>query len=302
MSNTLKFAAQHTRRISVIGALVVALLVLLLNYATENGGHAYSRIVRFKSDLKDKGSIVAVINTPKMGTGGLCHNFIQSWRCKNGLENTSYLTYNCPNERIVVRAHQIKGAMQAVQNHRRRHPDGKCLIVTAIRSPEPWLPSLYVQRQRLCNNISMTKEEMLQDYKQWLGSVKNVSQAFESCLPELLKEFNGGSLVEQAEIMDRNNGYSMVESTSDDSVFAGCELLFLRMEQNDRWPEIIKMMVPENKFHRGESRAAQCPKLADHIKMLQEYELTKEEKMAIYTNGGASVADWFDAYEYINGE
>eukprot|EP00555_Chaetoceros_dichaeta_P009796 CAMPEP_0198255822 /NCGR_PEP_ID=MMETSP1447-20131203/5877_1 /TAXON_ID=420782 /ORGANISM="Chaetoceros dichaeta, Strain CCMP1751" /LENGTH=165 /DNA_ID=CAMNT_0043942303 /DNA_START=339 /DNA_END=836 /DNA_ORIENTATION=+ len=145
----------------------------------------------------------------------------------------------------------------------------------------------------------MTKEEMLQDYKQWLSVVNNVVTAFEDCLPGLLQEFNGGSLVEQAKVMDHNNGYSILESASSDSVFAGCELLFLRMEQHDRWPEIIETMIPGNEFYEGESRATQCPELADHIMMLQEYELTNEEKMAIYSNGGPSIADWFDAYGYM---
>jgi len=247
------------------------------------------------------GTVVAVINTPKAGTGGLTQNFERSFECGQARDNRSSLSWDCPDNKLVVRTHEFRAGQRAVRKHRQQHPDGKCLIVTAIRSPEPLLPSLYIQRKRICDDISMTKKEMLQDYKQWLSVVSNVGKTFDGCLPELLQEFNGGSLVEQSKIMDRNNGYSILQSTSSDSAFVGCELLLLRMEQNDRWPEIIEMMIPGNEFYEGESRATQCPKLAGYIKMLQEYELTTDEKMALYTNAGASVADWFDAYGYIEG-
>jgi len=306
--NALKFAVQHIRHISAIGTLVVTLLVLLLNYEAVNNQSAQSQISRIESKLSgnETGTIVAVINTPKMGTGGLTYNFERSFNCgPEENHDDSFITFDCPDSKMVVRTHGIEGGMQAVQKHRQEHPEGKCLIVTAIRSPGPWLPSLYVQKKRVCENISMTKEEMLQDYKEWLSNVdvieKTIEKTVESCLPGLLQEFNGGSLVDQAKILDRNNGYSILDSTSSDSIFAGCELLLLRMEQNDQWPEIIDMVVPGNKFYKGESRASQCPELVDHIKMLHEYELTKEEKMAIYTDGGASIADWFDAYGYTKG-
>ena len=301
--NALTFAIQHTRHFTVIGTLIAASLVLRLNYETAKGGYEQSLSLRFEGGpSSEPGRIAAVINTAKMGTGGLSQNFINSWGCKEGIRDPLYLTYNCPNEGIVVRAHQIEGGVQAFKKHRQEHPEGKCLIVTAIRSPKPWLPSLYVQNKGVCENISMTKEEMLQDYKHWLSDVNNIVTAFDDCIPRLLQEFNGGSLVEQAKVMDHNNGYSILESTSSDSVFAGCELLFLRMEQHDRWSEIIETMIPGNKFYEGKSRATQCPELADHISMLQEYELTNDEKMTIYTNGGPSVVDWFDTYGYIQME
>jgi len=244
-------------------------------------------------------SIIAVINTPKTGITSLTQNFIRSWKCDNVFEDPSYVTYGCPDDRLVVRAQQFDASAQVVQQHRLDHPEGKCLIVTSIRHPSAWLPSLYIQKRRICGNTSMTKDDMLQDYKQVLGSQHLLRPSAESCLSKLMKEFNGGSLKEQAKIMDQNGGYSILGASSE-SVFAGCELLFLRMEQSDQWPEIIQMVVPESDYTRVESRASQCPELADHVKMLHDYELTIDEKKHLYTNGGDLMADWFDAYEYIN--
>lgn len=244
------------------------------------------------------GSIIAVVNTPKMGTTALTQNFIRSWKCDNIYEDPNYLTYGCPDNRLVVRAHQFDASAQVIQQHRLDHPEGQCLIVSSVRHPSAWLPSLYIQKKRICENNSMSKNDMLKDYKQVLGSERLLVPSM-SCLPKLMEEFNGGSLKEQAMIMDKNGGYSILGPASPESVFAGCELLFLRMEQSDQWPEIIQMMIPESDYTRIESRASQCPELADHIKMLHDYDLTMEERKYIYNNGGARMADWFDAYDYI---
>jgi len=242
-------------------------------------------------------SVIAVISTAKTGTGGLSMNFIRSWDCKSDVNGRYHLTYKCPDERLMIRAHHYHAGVEAVIKHREEHPRGQCLIVTSIRAPDAWLPSLYIQKKRVCDDVSMTKEEMLKDYQKFLTNSKDISDSSVSCLPELIHEFNGGSLTEQIKIMDQNGGYSIL-SAPPESDLAGCELLFLKMENSDKWPDIIKTKVPENKFYRGETRAKQCPKLEGHIKMVQDYELTIDERSSL-KNGGDFLADWFDSYGYI---
>jgi len=242
-------------------------------------------------------SVIAVISTAKTGTGGLSMNFIRSWDCKNDVEGRYHLTYKCPDERLMIRAHHYDAGVKAVLKHREEHPRGQCLIVTSIRAPDAWLPSLYIQKKRVCDDVSMTKEEMLNDYRKFLTTTKDISDSSTGCLPELIKEFNGGSLMEQVKVMDQNGGYSILPAPSE-SDLAGCELLLLKMENSDQWPDIIKTRVPENRFYRGETRAKQCPKLEGHIKMVQDYELTRDERLSL-KNGGDFMADWFDSYGYI---
>lgn len=246
-------------------------------------------------------SVIAVITTPKTGTTGLTQNFKNSWECEKVVEDPFFLTYGCPDDRLLVRSHQFGAGAQVVQQHRQEHPGGHCLLVTSIRHPANWLPSLYTQKENICKNTSMTKNDMLEDYKRFFGNEHLILHSAETSLPGLMREFTFGSLKEQAKIMDQNGGYSILSPTFPASIFAGCELLLLRMEQSKQWPEIIQMMVPENKFSQGKSGVSQCPELADHIKMLQDYELTMEERLRIYNYGGGLMADWFDAYEYIGG-
>lgn len=246
------------------------------------------------------GTIVAVINTAKAGTGGLTQNFVRLWGCSDSTHYLSYISFKCPKGRLVIRSHQLDGTVQAVQQHQQKNPKGQCLIITAMRHPAAWLPSLYIQKTHFCSNITMTKDVMLNDYKQFIANGNLIASSAESCLPALTNEFNIGSLVEQAKIMDQNGGYSILAPSSSESSLAGCELLFLRMEQSDQWPEIVKMMVPTHDFIRGQSRISQCPDLTEHISMLQDYELTDDERMYLYNYGDGFMADWFDAYKYID--
>jgi len=243
-------------------------------------------------------SVIAVISTAKTGTGGLSMNFIRSWNCQNDAQDRYHLTYKCPDDRLVIRGHHYDAGVKAVQKHREEYPKGQCLIVSSIRAPDAWLPSLYVQKKRVCEDVSMTKEEMFQDYRKFLTRTNEIRDSFASCLPGLIKKFDGGSLIEQIKLMDQNGGYSILPAPSE-SDLVGCELLLLKMENSDQWPDIIKTKVPENRFYRGETRAKQCPQLEGHIKMLQEYELTSDEKLLLKNGGGDFMADWFDSYRYI---
>jgi len=244
-------------------------------------------------------SVIAMINTPKTGTEGLSQNFWQFWNCQKENRDPLCYTYTCPEEKKVIRAHQFNAGTKALQQHREKHPGGQCLIVTSIRHPATWFPSLYAQRRNICSKGDMTKDDLLNDYKGFLADEHSIVLSAEIALPGLMKEYPFGSLKEQATIMDQNGGYSILTPTSPDSIFAGCELLFLRIEQSESWPDIIQMMVPELRYERTKSQSSRCPELADHIKMLRDYELTTEEKIKISTYGGGLMADWFDTYNYM---
>jgi len=246
------------------------------------------------------GTVIGIINTPKIGTTGLVQNFKSSWKCEQLNEGTDryYITYECPDDRLLLRAHHLSIGAQMMRHHRQMNPFGRCLIVTAIRHPATWLPSLYIQRESFCESDPMTQEEMLQDYRRFLNNHRSILNSAESALGELMKEFTFGTLKEQSKIMDQNGGYSILSTGSPESLFVGCELLFLRMEQSKQWPDIIKMMIPENKYHKGISTEDRCPQRTDDVRMLQDYELTMEERMRIYNYGDGLMADWFDAYEY----
>jgi len=295
-----KWGLRNVLNILTAGMLVASVLLLRLNYQSVHHQRSMQHSTKSRT-YNNPRSVIAVINTPRMGTASLSQTFINSWNCTNGQGYPSYLTHNCPDERMIVQTHDVDAAAKAIKRHRQEYPGGKCLIVTAIRSPATWFPSLYSQESRICGASSMSKHDMLQDYKRFLGDTNVIEQTTGSCLPRLMNEFEGGSLREQDKIMDYSGGYSTLGPASAESVIAGCQLLFLRMEQSNRWSGFINKFVPGSEYHRGKSQISKCPELREHIKMLQDYELSKEEKVNIYNHGGVIIPDWFDSYKYFEG-
>lgn len=98
------------------------------------------------------------------------------------------------------------------------------------------------------------------------------------------------------ETVRKNNGYSLLSNASPSSTYAGCELLFLSMEHNTYWPDIIPRIIPGVTHQKGVSRVDLCPNIADHYKAIQSYKLTEEER-AIISNGDPDVAEYFNVYD-----
>merc|ERR1711957_413478 len=138
---------------------------------------------------------------------------------------------------------------------------------------------------------------MLQNYREFLAT-DDFLMLYEA-LPGLLDEFNAGTLTQQAKIMDYNGGYSLTPAPPT-SVLPGCDLIFLRMEQSDRWPEFFEMLDPEFRSIVGASRVDQNKANVEQINAIASYELTSEEKMHIYNTGNKFIQDWFDSYGYMD--
>jgi len=250
--------------------------------------------VRYKL-YSSPGSITAVINTAKMGTSGLHRTFSKSWKCKYIVKVDTINTRDCKDGRHSLRTHDFKDGSKYIQDFREEHPEGQCLISTALRSPTSWFGSMYLQTAK---QNWKPKEEMIQDYREYL-EMDDFHMLYK-VLPDLLKEFNAGTLAQQVKIMDDNGGYSLIPAPAT-SALAGCDLLFLRMEQSDQWPDIFHMLDPEFRNIRGTSTVQQHVENSDQIDAIASYELTSEEKMNIYNRKTGFIREWFDAYGYIDG-
>lgn len=255
--------------------------------------HVQGSIVKSYSS---PGSIAAVMNTAKTGTGGLFETFEHSWKCGNAPPVPKLAVANCEDDRRVFRTHWPEAGVQDIQNHRTNHPDGQCIIVTVMRSPATWFASMFLQ---IAKREWKPKEEMLQDYKEFL-TTSEATKMMHSVLPYLLSEFKAGSLTEQAKIMDANGGYSFLGTAPSSSALTGCDLLFLRMEESNRWPKLFEMIDSDIHFKIGTSRIQQHPEAIEQIKAIAAYELSSEEKTSIYNRENDFIRDWFDAYGYMD--
>ena len=250
------------------------------------------------SSYNEAGTIYAVINTPKMATGTLQGTFSTSLKCKGRDPiRTVNLSGNCERDQKVMRSHDFDAAVEYIQEHRGSNPNGRCHIVTALRSPNQWFASLYNEKTKAdghCPDVNIPSDERVRNFKTFL-STSRFGRAFDT-LGRLLNEYDV-SLTSQFRLMDKNGGYSVLGPAPDNSIIAGCELLFLRIEDSERWPDIFRKMFPGIGYRSGKSRSDMCPKATDTLKILEEYVMTKAEQETILS-GDNTIKEWFDLYDY----
>mmetsp|Transcript_11170 Transcript_11170/g.15674 ORF Transcript_11170/g.15674 Transcript_11170/m.15674 type:complete len:312 (-) Transcript_11170:55-990(-) len=245
-----------------------------------------------------------IINTPKCGTAGLTQSFEESfYPC---LENKKNITaehvqyFECAEGRGVIRSHDLERGMEAIKEIRTDAAPQQCLVVTAIRHPEHWLPSLFLQCREgnvLCH-ADVSREEYFQRYHDWLMFEREMDKArntVREVRPILLKAFGATSLESEMIKVQKNGGYSLLENPEPEGVFKNCKLLFLRMEDHERWPSILADVMPGMRYSKASSRIDKCPKTADHYKALQDYKLSEEEKASVLGDD-PDMREYFSAY------
>lgn len=248
-----------------------------------------------KESYSSPGSVAAVINTAKMGTDGLYKTFRVSWKCQRApVVDIHIAPLVCKDDRHSFQTHFYDKGSKYLEEHRKKYPDGQCLIATAIRSPATWFASMFLENRK--DNWAGA-DEMLQNFRTFL--VRDKFTRIDQVLPGLLKDFNAGTLMQQMKIMNDNGGYSLIPAPPT-STLTGCNLLFLRIEDSDRWPEIFQMLDPAFKNVIVNSRAQRNPNQLDQINAIKSYVLTSEEKSKIYNNSGKFIRDWFDVYGYMD--
>lgn len=247
------------------------------------------------SDGGTTGTIVAVLNTPKSGTGTLTSHFYKSFHCP------------CPDgKNAVFRSHTLQEGAAHLAKMRKKYPNHRCVITTAIRDPRTWIPSWFMETHKneycLRKGVKpMETARLMQEYRRWLGDKSNNIRAVVGIIrPKLLTEFGAPNVRAEFDKMNANGGYThLVHSGGDENnVYAGCELLFLRMEDSDAWPNILSQHVPgtETVIEVQGARMDRCPGVTkDQYKALLEYELTKEEKERIIA-GDEYTIEYFDLY------
>jgi len=249
-----------------------------------------------------QGTIVAIINTPKCGTGSLHGSFSHSLQCRDGtLEGVDRVTYStgCRQGIDTVRTHVVDAGAKAIAALRQNPQEKRCVVATAIRHPKTWLPSIFMQKdgRTLCQK-DVSYEEFYNAYHEYImkeSSSEFIISSILSARPELFKEF-GTTLTAEMEKVEVNGGYSLQESVSTGGrPFDNCELLFLKMEDNDAWPDIIANLYPGIRYRPNEKRVEACPLIADNYAKLAEHQFTDEEKANII-RGNSDVAEYFAVY------
>mmetsp|Transcript_21032 Transcript_21032/g.32332 ORF Transcript_21032/g.32332 Transcript_21032/m.32332 type:complete len:302 (+) Transcript_21032:285-1190(+) len=255
-----------------------------------------------------KEQIIAVINTPKCGTNGLTQTFIKSLRCRHrnvGIKSESTGYRRCRHGGGVIRTHDFERGREALKEVRPDSTIQKCTVITSVRHPEHWLPSVFLQSRTgghdLCD-ADITREEYFQRYHDWLMTdyeMEKVRKSVNSVRPGLLEAFGGSILSYEMKKIEANGGYSLLENPLPNDVFNNCKLLLLRMEDSDKWQKILYNIVPGVRYSETVSRVEKCPKTADHYRALQEYHLSFQEIVSV-VGMDLHMLDYFNAYGILS--
>jgi len=281
---------------------------------------------------------VAIINTPKCGTGGLFDYFFRSFQCqetnlpKTQVDHSAPETglNGCPHGYALQRGHLIDHATKALETNLNIIQKDKCLVVSAIRDPATFLPSLFMEKHdNLCALAEERKHKprhTLKLYREWLKL--DAKFFYFPGISYLLNEFGAESLTSEMEKMNRNGGFSVLPhpsklqhqnsiksdvekheishekaSSNHQSPYSNCDFLFLKLEDHGNWRFIFDriMIVPENerpiyyKKPSGSNREKLCPALKEHYHAIQNYKLSNKEKSHIISNI-PYMAEWFQIY------
>ena len=253
----------------------------------------------------NEGMLALVINTPKCGTGGLSKTLQLSYGCKPKeviqLGNSQLNNYENGNH--VVRTHGVEDGTKILKELRNEHATGppqRCVVLTAIRDPRTWIPSMFMQTPEgsaFCD-ADVTREQYFQAYHDWLMvNGPRIQNAVSNVRPKLLAEFGAESLASEMSRVDQNGGYSILDQPNPEGVYAGCQLLFLQMERSEQWATIMAAVMPGVEYKKNKARTESCPKIADHYVALNQYPYSQEE-LALMSDGGRNtdVLEYFSVY------
>mmetsp|Transcript_45680 Transcript_45680/g.55419 ORF Transcript_45680/g.55419 Transcript_45680/m.55419 type:complete len:675 (+) Transcript_45680:290-2314(+) len=283
-------------------------------------GNKGLQITRYNTD-----SVIAVINTPKCGTGGMYKHFADSYDCT--FERTMFdgvMIGPCkrPNSIDVIRSHNHENSLLMLRmyllDNLKQKQQKKCLILTAVRDPKTWFPSKFMEdeKKKYCEATDITPEQAVEDYRDWLVYANNRNRhRAQWNIPHFLKLY-GTTLKEQMKVLEENRGYSLLppvpppesslrdnSSVQDVPVQSHCSLLFLQVEHGDKWPEVFQNLSPGPEYKAPEDRNNLCPNNKERNAAIKKYELTEREKrFFIGQNDEYSdfIEEWFRVYGYIN--
>ncbi len=229
------------------------------------------------------------------------NSLVKSFGCKERIPlNQRTLWHpNCERNNVhVIRTHFADEGADAIEYARQTIPGGEgaqCLIMSGIRNPKDWAASRFVERYKddFCDG-NVSYEDLKLRFHEFLMDGQSVQHSLLSARPRLFQEF-GTTLKEQMEILEKNRGFSLMTNTSD-GPFRGCELLFLQMEYQDRWKEIIEELFPSITYAANEKRQDRCPNFADdYERLMSEYEFSDKEVEAIIA-GDSNIQEYLEVY------
>jgi hypothetical protein len=191
--------------------------------------------------------------------------------CPNGTGKQDYIPRvvftidGCTHNMEVIQTHYADSGADAIASFHRssnQNSNRKCIIVTAIRDPKTWLPSLFMQdrNKELCDRV-MSYDEYHSDYV-------------------LSEQMNHVRMSGWYSIVPKNN------NNNDNGLFANCELMFLKMEDRDILPDIFANLYLGIKYEPNQKRVDMCAKIADHYEKIMEHDFTTDEKVALIGGSG----------------
>ena len=212
----------------------------------------------------------------------------------------AHVLYDCPNDQQLLRSHSFNAAAKIIQKHRVENPNGRCRIISGLHSPVRSFAAKFLDENNVnnCPDTKVPVDDLIRDFRRFLITF-DFQDTFEMAIDDILSKYGTFGATTSVRWINVNKGYSIIQPVPEYGIMRGCELLFLRVEENHRWPDFFKTIFPDAQYFPGDSWVKVCPQALDHLMALQDYSLTMDEKEFILSKHGKLARDWFDAYHQL---
>ena len=224
-------------------------------------------------------------------------SIVRSLRCRKKTRDIdrAILYSGCKHGGAAVRTHHVEPAKRQLEAVRTDPQQQKCVITTAMRNPQTWFPSFFMQQRRDLCDADISYDDYYNEYHAWIMKNKNWAEMLNAVRPPIFSDF-GTDLKSAAAETKKNGGYALYNTFGETTgSFQNCELLFLDMDARGNWWKIFDTLYPGVNYSRNQQRVNMCPKVADHYRAIQHQELTVEQKEHII-GGDRDMRDYFNAY------
>jgi len=156
-------------------------------------------------------------------------------------------------------------------------PD-RCVVVTAVRNPLLSIPSRFFENnQKIFCDGTQSKEEIIKEYEKFLSGPFPINQV--QTTAQVLRAFGAKNISEAMELLSEE-GYTFLNQPEENGPWAGCELLFLQIDYDERNSNIDKGLdhaVEGVKMIQNTGRVGHCPNAEENYHVVQKYRITDEQ-------------------------
>ena len=163
-------------------------------------------------------------------------------------------------------------------SHSNSKDPARCIAITAVRNPLRSIPSYFFQsRSHLCMG-TQAEQKIFEEYEDYLSNDPLSSTQVETTV-SMLRAFGVTDIRSAMELLDEK-GYAVLDQSDLNSPWAGCQLLFLKIdydEDNSNINEAFGSLRQGLTITRENQRVQKCPHAAHNYEAVLKYGISDSQ-------------------------